>query len=619
METRKDGASEEHGPVPEALSEVEVGRKAGTTDQAKVGLTLSLKPITEEESAEEKIRKQLRSRGKFKSFPSNLSVILGLRGLSLGRENGATGASPPLHYTRYRLRGSAEQRLAGSRPMPNVSRQSAGIMCLELDSRGELFASGAEDGRVSILRSSSVAHAAKASEPRTGAEALLVLPTRSGPIRSVRWNPRDENEIAVACGYTRQVQIYDLSRWTEGKPPTRTLTAASSTSRLRPNTTAMAAASANASAPVHNGIVHVRHLEGMGRYVIAGGTAGGEVLLWDTRCKIRSDPRGIYDGTGAGFGHPWACRRDNPQASGLVASLGQMFKRKEDLRTKCALRRGTSAIVSILECGTSAGILHACNARGEVVSWDLGQRKNSGFVSSAFGAGGGGGDYFHPLNDKCGPVLLQDAVTEHMRGVNESRGGSLFETEAKDLWLTSRLVGVAPDPLDSRRFVFTLSSGVSGLARVSDQDLRVTKIFADLSDRDPEMEERLKQHQYDWQALPASVRNDPRVSRIHEQRGSNWLSSGEIDGRPRAADVVGAQFAMKGDCVCGLDPESGNDVMKIFDASTRNPAAHERHRWSVSMEGARPTCFAAHPYTDDIYCGTRAGAYVLLGLAGASD
>ena len=75
-------------------------------------------------------------------------------------------------------------------------------------------------------------------------------------MRGVQWNPRRKREIAVATGYGRQIRIYDLSRWQEGAAPTRTLNAAMGPSSRAPHP--------------HRGVVSVKHLESMGRYVVAG-------------------------------------------------------------------------------------------------------------------------------------------------------------------------------------------------------------------------------------------------------------------------------------------------------------------------------------------------------------
>mmetsp|Transcript_6155 Transcript_6155/g.18358 ORF Transcript_6155/g.18358 Transcript_6155/m.18358 type:complete len:363 (+) Transcript_6155:226-1314(+) len=349
---------------------------------------------------------------------------------------------------------------------------------------------------------------------------------------------------------------------------------------------------------MHAGVVRVQHLESMGRYVIAGGTAGGEILLWDTRCKIRGSSGALHDCPCG------VVRSDDDMRSdqGYTSSLSKMFKQKEDLRSKCSLRSRASPVVSILECGNNTGILHSCNSRGDIVSWDTRQRKTTGFFSNSFGGGArSGGEYFHPLNKDARPVRLQDELITFCRG-NDPNGAEraygrhrVPESDMGKLFASTTLVAMKPDPKDSRRLAFALSSGVSGVCHVSSRDLTVTKVILGMQNVLNDVPDT--EH---WKTLPASVRNDPRVSR------GVGLDNNDLGAEQVREPVVDPEWTLKGEALCNLDSRQRNMTLKIHDASCCQ-AYPTDPPVTQPLQGHIASCIASHPFTDDLYLGTSCG------------
>ena len=408
-------------------------------------------------------------------------------------------------------------------------------------------------------------------------------------MRDVQWNPRDENEIAVATGYGRQIRIYDLSRWQEGAAPTRTLNAAMGPSSRAPHP--------------HRGVVSVKHLESMGRYVVAGGTANGELLLWDTRCKFRSSEAELHDLTRPA-GDPFGCKAIDwaTREEGYQNSLSKMFKTKESLRSRCSLRRGPHAVVSVLECGNHAGVIHACTAKGEILSWDTRKRRTAGFFSSV--SSGGGGDYFHPLSDTEGPVSIAQEIT---RAVMEAPPEGMPDPKSAivSLWSPSQLVGARPDPADPRRVAFTLSTGVVSVAHATSRGFKVTKVVLDTHNRS----DFGKVADDGWKNLPASVRNDPRVARDgrHEE---GW----------DAEEVAVSEWTLGGEALASLESRAGNRTLKLHDAS--GPGLYpEKPPVPVSLGVNAGHCLASHPGSDEIFLGAGLGDLMVVcpGVHAAGD
>ena len=526
------------------------------------------------ESSEERLRRKaklLMEKPKVNLKSSRLSTILGLRGLApIPRLQSDCIRMKCLRYG-FRKSVMLDSRQSGA------TRYSKGITCIEMDSRGDLFAAGTEDGRMSIYKADKFA-SSRVSElggEGSGTDALLTVPTKR-MVRRIKWNPRNENEVAVISGFSREVHVYDLTRWTSGSPPTRTLFASPS-SGSRPSGAQLSShIYGSRSGLYHNGIVEIKHLESMGQYVLAAATAGGEMLLWDTRCRIRSERNTFHDSPGGRI-----ATEAGAASTSYTTSLCTMLKQKQDLQSKCSLRKGTSPLVSIMECGNDSGVLHACNAQGEIFSWDTRQRKTRGFYSNGFGAskgnGSGSGAYFHPLR-------------EYVKSFSET-----FTDEGMVDGLTKpRLVGMRSDPLDSRRFSFTLSSGLSGIARISSSGVDVTDVFL-------ETERVIPPHK-----RPTSF--DPRVSRgdeVGDDQGKNM-------------NVLTAEWTLNGSALCCVDANSSNSQIRVFD-STRKTASGASDRAVVAMadsdwqEWGGISCLASHPFTDDLYCGTESGALAIVG------
>ena len=135
-----------------------------------------------------------------------------------------------------------EEELALMRSQQSeTSSIGRGLTCLEMDSKGCLLACGTQSGHIHIYKPrdlsdkilhsfhSDQANRTKANEDEDGNEnegcryqterPVLTVPTKNGFVRSIQWNPRDENEVALISGFGRQVKLYDLTRWKCGPPP----------------------------------------------------------------------------------------------------------------------------------------------------------------------------------------------------------------------------------------------------------------------------------------------------------------------------------------------------------------------------------------------------------------
>ena len=164
---------------------VRLGR-TNTTKAAKVGLTLSFEALTDEELRDRKHAELLRSADRTKSPLASSSPFS--RSLGFGQLSLTSGSKMArLHSSRfsllglkYGLRGYFRPSRADGSLSSNFANARRGLTCLEMDSNGDLFASGTDGGRVSIHKSHHARFAAsRRPETHQGPKALLEIPTVS--------------------------------------------------------------------------------------------------------------------------------------------------------------------------------------------------------------------------------------------------------------------------------------------------------------------------------------------------------------------------------------------------------------------------------------------------------
>ncbi|KAI8111004.1 hypothetical protein M9434_004577 [Picochlorum sp. BPE23] len=139
------------------------------------------------------------------------------------------------------------------------------IQCVEMDRIGELCATGDSYGLVMVNYVSSIHGAVSADGGMCDTALSLQTSTARRKISSLRWNPMNQDELAVVHQRATRVLVYDINR-TTGQP---------SQTCLLP-------------ADVHGGhdMVYFNETSSQGQsYCSAVGCGDGSVLLWDSRKK----------------------------------------------------------------------------------------------------------------------------------------------------------------------------------------------------------------------------------------------------------------------------------------------------------------------------------------------
>ena len=167
--------------------------------------------------------------------------------------------------------------LGAIRPSP----LSGYIQCAQFDGTGELLVTGSDDGTILVHSGESLQHtnitavACSASTTSTSkrnqkpmAPPLLALRSSLHKIHHIKWNPLNENVIAVSCKTSRDILLYDLQR-TQGRPMT-TLSLPTSCSSGGAGDMAFFSSPSPTS------------------YSLAVGGPSGQVCLWDLRSPSRS-------------------------------------------------------------------------------------------------------------------------------------------------------------------------------------------------------------------------------------------------------------------------------------------------------------------------------------------
>jgi len=162
-----------------------------------------------------------------------------------------------------------------ARPQARVHLHQGTAQCAEADAVGELFVIGDDLGIVSVHYVSQVGRGSRDTEQESTEAALSIQTRVRSKITAVRWNPGNQDEIAVLHQVPKSIYFYDINR-TQGLP-SRTL-----------------------QIPVQvKGGGDVRYFGTVGhKYGLALGTASGAVILWDKRvsggpiCTLRSMSNG---------------------------------------------------------------------------------------------------------------------------------------------------------------------------------------------------------------------------------------------------------------------------------------------------------------------------------------
>ncbi len=194
-----------------------------------------------------------------------------------------------------------------------------------------------------------------------------------------------------------------------------------------------------------------------------------------------------------------------------------------------------------------------------------------------------------------------------------------------------RVVGVSPDPMDSRRIAFTLSSGVTGVAHISSSAVAIASVFVCPHAAEALLQAKREASEMNWKLLPASVRHDPRVSRSGAQEAAAAAAAGvaAMADEGRECEVVPSQWMLGGEALCGVDARAGNARLSLYPAASafqgrpRHFLDEGRGRGApaaVSLGAERRvTCLASHPTTDDLFCGTDDGAFTIASSGKGGD
>lgn len=456
---------------------------------------------------------------------------------------------------------------------------------LDFDSRGELLLVAASTGHVAIYASRDLLSYSTNTSTNM-VDPVLALWTGITDISAAKWNPLNENIIAITHTSSPLVKFYDLE-YTQGSPcQTLEVPHAPSGSNMV-GSTARGLHSFIFLSTYNNSGSSIGH-----KYIFAAGSSGGQILLWDGRIG----------------GRPVLALQTPPGRQGY-----------------------RSPVTSLHQAGGGT-LLVAATSLGDISVWDL---KGGAHGTNTIGRAAATVQFGRVLTPhKCVKKFNIHAALAAVPGLLE-------ETPIKE---SLRLHHCVQDPNCEHRFAFQMSNGWAGvfdlLAATSSSSssslgaAKVTHLYAPPQPQLPvnnninsqdgggtrhvmldSQNEVPTAHGTQQQQPPAPV------SSIYNCKGC-WLSGGDTFVAPycNSRKLAFLDFSPGTHAGCAVDDNNNNNSMQDEWHSSFRYASqivdhnhhHHHHNRSIAIQSAvlidspcaGVTCVGAHPNKDTIIAGS---------------